>query len=187
MHTLKEIAVDRRGKLAGLFAHHKRMRIMIEAVLEGQFGTALADAEDEPRLAQLSIKGIFHMFGGDPQHPLAHEMLRNLPLSFVLLDSDAWRKLLFQIYGERVQKQARTALSSAELDSDRLHSFVQRVSADFQVQRINVDIARRIASDLETKVVLHLFRSEEDLVERGVGFAALSGQRVVCVATSAVI
>jgi RimJ/RimL family protein N-acetyltransferase len=163
------------------------MRIVIDAVLEGQFGTAFADAEDEPQLAQLGLRKALRVFGGDSQHPLAREVLQNLPLSFVLLDSDAWRELLFQIHGERVKKQPRTALSSAGLDIDRLRPFVQRIPTGFQVQRINVDMAHRMAEELETQATLHVFHSPEDFVERGIGFAALNDRRIVCVATGFII
>jgi GNAT superfamily N-acetyltransferase len=187
MQTMRQIAADERNKLTGLFANHKRMRMVIDAVLEGQFGTAFADTEDEPQLAQLTLRKAFQVFGGDSQHPLAREVLQNLPMSFVLLDSDAWRELLFQIHGERVKRQPRTAFSSAALDIDRLRSFVQRIPTGFQVQRVSVDMAQRMAEELETRATLHAFQSAEDFVERGIGFAAHSDRRIVCAATSVII
>jgi GNAT superfamily N-acetyltransferase len=188
MGTMKQISPAKRNNLAGLFTNHKRVRMLVEAVLEGQFGTALADAEREPQVAQLSI-GPFKAFGGDSQHPLAREMLQNLPPSFVLLDSDAWRELLFQIHGGQVKTQSRTAFSSAALDVEHLRPLARSVPTGFQVQRINLDIARRMVNELEMRFDLHAFSSPEDFAECGIGFAALGdqGQRIVCVATSYVI
>ena len=187
MEALIEIAPDRRGGLAGLFANHQRVRMVVEAILEGRFGVALADSEEEPSLAQLRLMTMFHVFGGDAEHPLAREALGSLQKGIVLLASDDWRELLFEIHGGRIMAQPRTALSSATLDVERLRALARRVPPGFQVQRIDADMARRMSGELEDQVTLHAFRSPEDFAERGIGFATLYGERIVCVATSFVV
>jgi predicted GNAT family acetyltransferase len=58
------------------------------------------------------------------------------------------------------------------------------VPEGFAVQRIDADMARRMSGELEERVTLHAFRSPEDFVERGIGFATLYDQQIVCVASS---
>jgi RimJ/RimL family protein N-acetyltransferase len=130
---------------------------------------------------------MFHVFGGDAEHPLAREAVGSLQKGIVLLASDDWRELLFEIHGGRIMAQPRTALSSAALELDRLRALARRVPQGFCVERIDAGMASRMSGELEEPVRLHAFRSPQDFAERGIGFATLHGERTVCVATSFVV
>ena len=50
MNRMITIGSSSRKILAGLFSNYRHFRFMISAVLEGRFGSALADNENKPRV-----------------------------------------------------------------------------------------------------------------------------------------
>lgn len=178
------IEPNRRSVLAGLFASHKRQRMLIDGALEGRYGMAMADSEQEPRLARLTVAA-FTMCAGDPEHPAASEIITHLLGTIFVPETEAWRDLVIQIHGDRLSRHQRIDFSNEKLDMDRLREFQNRVPEGFEVKRIDMDSVRQLGYDMD-KTYLYPMRMK-DLIEHGIGFWAIAENRWVSMAYSYVI
>lgn len=178
------VAPDRRSVLAGLFAGHKRQRILIDGGLEGRYGTAMADSAQEPRLARLTVAA-FTMCAGDPGHPVASEIITHLPGTIFVPETEAWRDLMIRIHDERLSKHQRIDFSSERLDMDHLQTLRSRVPEGFEVQRIDTESVHRLGYDMDLNYLPPM--RMRYMVEHGIGFWAISGNRWASVAYSYVI
>jgi len=79
-------SVDR-NKLSPLFENCLYDRVLIDSVLEGNFGSAYADSAKEPAAARLD-SGAFTMLGGDTATIGVTELLRMAPIHFVTPQDD---------------------------------------------------------------------------------------------------
>jgi GNAT superfamily N-acetyltransferase len=185
MSVVKQIEPRKRKRLAGFFANH-RPSFIIDGVLEGHLGTALADDEKDPRIVQLAFADVI-VFGGDPENPLALELVKKLPRYKIILPSPlGWSDLFIQVHGNGLKKLRRFAFSGDGLDLDHLRSLTRNLPEGHRVERIDIELARRIYSDPSIISEDHVrnFNSPEYFVERGIGFCALRRDRIVCGASS---
>ena len=98
---IHNIEPAQRGNLAFLFADH-RPSFLIDTVLEGRSGIALADDAYNPYVAQLAYADVL-TFGGDAEHPAASQFVEQLPVDKgILALPEGWRDLVQQIHGERL-------------------------------------------------------------------------------------
>ena len=179
------IEPEKRGNLACLFADH-RPSFLIDTVLEGHSGIALADDENAPCVAQLSYADVL-TFGGDAVHPAASQLVEQLPVDKgILALPDRWRDLVRGIHGEKLISIERFSFSGAQLNIAHLTSLKERLPEGFQIRRIDIDLARQIDADstLISEDHVQNFDSPEDFVDRGLGFCVLEGDRIVSGASS---
>lgn len=186
LQTGVELGCPQRADLAPLFRRHRHLRVLIDAILEGRCGTARADEESRARVAQLKV-GDFTFFGGDPTHPLASAWVDRLRGGrILLLADDGWREAVQRVHSDSTDVEPRVSYSGAELDVDRLRASLNRVPEGFQIRRLDLDLAERVRAEVHPDLLLpEVFGSAADFVERGVGFCALTGGKLVCGATSA--
>jgi hypothetical protein len=177
-----------RAELASLFAHHRHLRVVMDAILQGYCGTALASIGSKPRVAQLTV-GVFTFFGGDPTHPIARTLIERLSgQRIIVFAEEGWRDTILRAHGERIGTEQRLSFSSANLNLDHLRVLMSDVPDRFHIERINVDLAQRICDEVSPDLLLpEVFASPVDFFERGIGFCALTGGQLVCGATSAFI
>src|SRR5437870_1131399 len=90
----------RSGALAPLFAAHRELRAVVDAVLEGRQGRAVRDSE----AARLSL-GCYEVFGGDPASPGARRLVASSarPRELVYGNDHDWRRLIQDVHGEQVR------------------------------------------------------------------------------------
>ncbi len=179
-NTIKHIVPHKRDRLAPLFAGH-RPSFLIDAVLQGHLGTAVADDENEPAVARLILADVV-VFGGDAARPLARKLVEEMPSNKGIWPAPGgWRKLLFAVHGERLIRVKRHAFSAAELDVEYLRALVRGIPKRFRIERIGIELARQIVADSSLISEDHVtqFESPEDFVERGIGYGVLAGDRIV--------
>ena len=180
------IAPERRQALVPLFAAHPPSYIM-DAVLEGVLGQARADSVSQPQVAELEFAGV-HFYGGDPGHPLARDLAASLPAdSAVPALPQGWLDLLARVHGERLIALQVYELDSATLDLAHLRRLAAGVPAGFRIERMGLELARRVEADLQTEDHVHFYGSPEYFLARGIGYCALSGERIVCAGSSGAI
>jgi GNAT superfamily N-acetyltransferase len=185
MRELVTIDPKKRLILSKLFSEHKHGRVLINAVLEGRWGIALADDEFKPQAAVLLHSPVASFFGGNPESPVSLQLVQGLtPPCMINVDAEGWIDLLIETYGNRLEKRQRFDFSSECLNINHIHSFKKQVQEGIAVKRVNLDLARRLNYDLGTDNHLLSYSSPEDFVTRGVGFCALRGERIVSCASS---
>jgi len=182
------IASPNRAGLAPLFVHHRHLRVVIDAILQGYCGTAIADARSKAQVAQLTV-GVFTFFGGDPTQPIARTLVERLSGERIIVSAEGgWRDAILRAHGERIGREQRLSFSSANLNLEHLRSLTSRLPDRFHIERITIDLAQRIRAEVDPDLLLpEAFASPLDFVQRGVGFCALTAGQMVCAATSAFI
>jgi GNAT superfamily N-acetyltransferase len=186
MSSLSPVSPRHRHRLTPLFASHPLcgLRGIMRSVLEGHLGEAYADHAERPRVAELSFAGV-HFYGGDAGHPLASAIVRRLPIDQVVAAcTPPWRALLDATYGPRLLALPATDYDARSLDRAHLERLAVRVPAGYVVERMNLDLARRVEAELGTEDHVHFFGSPEYFCERGIGFCILHEGRIVSAASS---
>lgn len=185
MSGLVKIDPKKRLMLSGLFSEHKHSRVLINAVLEGRWGIALADDVITPQAAVLLHNPVASFFGGDSELPVSLQLVQELsPPCMINVDGEGWIDLLKEAYGNRLEKRQRFDFSSEGLNIDYIRSFKERVQEGIAVKRANLALARRLSRDLGTDNHLLSYNSPEDFITRGVGFCALRDERIISCASS---
>jgi hypothetical protein len=94
---LIELDGDNRTSLRKLFDWHPRLPGVVAAVIEGGMGRVFADAQEEPQVALAVLD--FHLLAGDPLHPNALLLFKQLqPGNVVIAPTPAWRQLVAATY-----------------------------------------------------------------------------------------
>jgi GNAT superfamily N-acetyltransferase len=179
------IEPEKRGNLACLFADH-RPSFLIDTVLEGHSGIALADDVNAPCVARLAYADVL-TFGGDAEYPVASQLVEQLPVDKgILALPHRWRDLVRGVHGGRLISIERFSFSSEQLNLAHLTSLKARLPGWFQIKQIDIDLARQIDADsaLISEDHVRNFDSPEDFVDRGLGFCVLEGNRIVSGASS---
>lgn len=175
-------------KVTQLFAHHRNLRVVIDAILQGYCGTATTDACGDPEVAQLTV-GPFVFFGGDPAHPGAHPLIQRLSgEKMIICPNNGWRDAVCRAHGERIATEHRVSFSGSGLDLAHLRSLMSNVPQGFQVERVDLELAARIRAEVHPDLIPpEAFSSPSEFVETGIGFCARAGQQLACAATSAFV
>lgn len=176
---------SRRAVLAAMFADH-RPSFLIDTVVEGWLGTAVADDKASPAVAMLRYADIV-VFGGDAADPMARELAEQLPVERAVLPSpQPWMELLAEVHGNRLLPIDRHAFTDESLNPDHLRALARQVPDGLEVRRIDLPLARRIAADPSLLSPDHVcnFDSPQDFVDRGIGFCMLKDGAIVAGASS---
>ncbi|MCB0484169.1 MAG: GNAT family N-acetyltransferase [Flavobacteriales bacterium] len=187
---MEELKENRNGSLRRLFPEYK-WNYMAEAILEGAMGKVLVNDKENPSVAVLSLPQYkLHILGGDARHPAAREFLAALPgFSTLFFGMPGWSNLLDQIHKGKVIVLKRYAFSSESLDIEQLKRLKSQLSENFHIERINFQIAQRIANDKSdlTDGQLFGFASPQEFIERGFGYCALENEKIVCIASTGTV
>lgn len=185
---IRDIPAPNRAALAPLFVPHRYLRVLVDAILQGHCGTAVAGPGSRPVAAQLAV-GPFTFFGGDPAHPVARTLVERLSGERIIVSAEGgWREAILRAHGERAGTEKRLAFSSARLDLAHLRPLTTRIPDRFQIERLTVDLAGRVRAEVHPDLLWpQVFVSPADFVARGVGFCALTAGEIVCAATSAFV
>lgn len=187
---MEEVKENRNNNLRQLFPGYK-WNYIADAILEGSMGKVLVNDKENPCVAALSLPQYkMYILGGDARHPAAREFLAALPgFSTLFLDMPEWTELLDQVHKGKVIVLKRYAFSSESLDVEKLKRLRSQLSTNFQIERIDLRYAQRIAdekSDL-TNGQLFGFASPQDFMERGFGYCALENEKIVCIASTGTV
>jgi GNAT superfamily N-acetyltransferase len=157
---------------------------VIDAVLEGGQGVAEVDATDRPRAARLDL-GVYRILGGEAGPAPSGRLLDGLapPCEIVVGDGEEWLARVREVFGARAVRREMDAFLPDGLDPARLRGLAETVPDGFEVVRIAADLAARIGPELAPNGI-DIFGGPRPFAERGLGFAAVAGDRVACAATS---
>jgi hypothetical protein len=182
-----EITEDKDKKLAHLF-HDYHWNYLVDAVLDGAHGRALADREDDPQFAVLEFPKIkLNLIGGDPSHPAGREYLNHLRgfQAFIFANPE-WDQFLESLKPGEVIKLTRYAFTSEGLDINHLRQRYSQVPDGYRLVQMDLNLARQLSRERSEFASDHMgnFDSSEDFIDRGFGFCILLGEKIVSVATT---
>jgi len=170
----KHITPENRSTLADLFANHRRQRLVINSVLEHPFGTAIADAENSPKVARLKLGG-FTLFAGNPDHPVASRLIQDLDRALIIPESQVWHNAVIAVHGENLRKTQRFGFSLENLNIDHLRELQQHIPEGYRIQQADTQLAPQIINAVT-------YTSPEEFLEYGIGFCAIAGNQIVSAA-----
>jgi hypothetical protein len=184
---VKEIAEHNRAGLAPLFQDY-RWNYLADAILEGSMGTALADDDQDPRVAVLQATNLeLDIMGGDAGCPPARAYVEQLvPTRAMFFASPGWEGLVQQIHGRQLVTMPRYAFTSETLDPGHLGLLASRVPDGYRLVRLDLELAQRLAAEHSPFSEDHMlnFVSPADFLARGFGFCLLDGAEISSVATT---
>lgn len=166
--------------LAPFFATHTTLPAIVEAGLEGRLGSITCDGS----AARLSL-GCYEMFGGDAASAGAWRLIAGATRRELVYGNDpAWRAVILGLRGHEVVDRPMTEYDTGGLDPAALARVEASVPPGFSVRPLDVRLAGQLDHELEPHG-LQVFPSARDLVERGLGFGAVTTDGVLaCAATS---
>jgi GNAT superfamily N-acetyltransferase len=167
-------------EVASLFAGHRTLRAILEAVLEGRQGRAHCD----DGAARLDL-GCYHIFGGDPASPGARRLVDAVerPRELVYGNDPAWRALLLEAHRDSVTDRPMVEFDPSRLDDSMLAEVEGRLPAGFALRQLDKGLASQLDAELQPHG-LQVFPSAAALAEQGLGFAIVQGDHLASAATS---
>lgn len=182
-----ELDKANRIKLAQVFRSQKRVDCSIDCVIEGQMGSAFVDDLNAPQAYRITI-GPFWYFGGEAGSPGGAEMMKNFPPYNLLMPSaPGWVELAREIFTERLQPFDRYSFSTEALSPAHLESVIQQSEHRERLVPIGEELAARLSASPDAYFDIEPFDSPHDFALRGLGFAALAGDKVMGVAYSSLV
>ena len=170
---------NRRTDLLPLFADHPYLHTVSEAFLREGIGEAFADALDEPTVALIQKDGIVFV-AGDPTHPAAPQLLDNVQQQWLVIPPPGpWSQTFLDQWGEQLQSHDRVAFSSDDLDIEHLQNLQQKLPQGMTMEQLTAESVHEL-SDEAKQVILFVFASLEDFIERSIGFAVRDGDTMIC-------
>ena len=178
-----ELNVKERSIIEPLFKEHKRDKVLINSVLEGYFGSAYVDSKGQPTIARLDA-GSVTMLGGNPKSPHVKDILKHKPIHYVTPENYDWKQILQEEYNDKILLIHFVDFSSQSLNRSHLEKLIKNIPPDFELKRLDTQLAAQLLSDMENEYFFENFRSIEDFLKRGIGYCILHNGKIVSAATS---
>ncbi len=166
-----------------LYDRHTELRAVIDAVLEGHAGEIHFVADQAPTAAVLRV-GCYHILGGEAQSPAAEILVREAdrPTEMVYA-GEPWRRLIVAIHGERATPDPMQGFDASVLDKVALARLSDKVPAGFDLRRMTLADVEGLGPELSPHG-MQVYDSAEAFMNRGVGYVAVKGDQLACVASS---
>lgn len=184
-----ELALNKsnRLKLARAFQPNKRVDYAIDCVVEGQMGQAFADDLSQPTAFGIVV-GPFCYFAGDVHSPDAQTLIQDLLADRLLMPSlPEWIESAQKVFQNRLESFPRYSFSPEQLSETHLASLFNNFPHHDRIVPLDAALTTQITAEPENYLEIEAFDSPEDFADRGLGFAALDGERVMGVAYSSLV
>lgn len=184
-----ELALNKsnRLKLARAFQHNKRVDYAIDCAVEGQMGQAFANDVAQPTAFGIVV-GPFCYFAGDVHSPDSQTLIRELLADRLLMPSPPeWMEVAQKVFQNRLVSFPRHSFSAEQLSEAHLASLSNSSPHRERIVPLDAPLAAQTAAEPDNYLEIEAFDSPEDFVDRGLGFAALDGERVMGVAYSSLV
>jgi GNAT superfamily N-acetyltransferase len=165
--------------IASYFATHRTLPAILEAGLESRLGSMTPDSD----AARLSL-GCYEMFGGDAGSAGARRLIAGATRRELVYGNDpAWRAAILEVHGHEVADRPMTEFDAGGLDPEALARIEATVASGFTVCLLDVGLAGQLDVELEPHG-LQVFPSARNLVEHGLGFAAVTQEGILASAAT---
>ncbi|NMD30469.1 MAG: GNAT family N-acetyltransferase [Chloroflexi bacterium] len=171
--------------LARAFQDVPRVDLGIDCILEGSMGKVFVDDADHPTVFRMEQCGFFCCFAGDPSSPAAMRLIKDIPGFCMLMPSaPGWLELAQSVHGDRLEATTRYSFSAASLDRNRLNHLLETSPYKEGIICMDSDLFRNGFLDPEHCFELGDFDSNEDFLQRGIGFCVLRNRKIIGIAYS---
>lgn len=184
---IKEIKKNNRYILGPIFSNMHDA--LLQSCLQGHMGGSWADDEKMPTCAQI-IVGDFACLAGNAGSPSAGSLVTHIPVWFkskeilIVPETQKWGALIEEFHKGRFNKIQRYSISEGKFDIKNLNQIIKSLPAGYRVCPIDSKLYEETMKNSWSNDFCSLFESAEDYVRRGIGFCVLSGDEIVCGASS---
>jgi GNAT superfamily N-acetyltransferase len=179
--VIQDIAPNNRSILSGMFANHKRQRVVINAAFYFSFGKAFADSETVPEVAMLRM-GTITLLGGDPTHPAVPELFKDLSQALIIPETQAWSDSIRKALGKRAEEIDRWGFSLTGLDMTHLRTLSEQTVEGYEIQAIHED--ENLAREIGKVSGATAYGTFEEFAMHCVGFCTVSEEKANGIALS---
>ena len=178
---VEELDYDEWDKIAQLFAPHILANSLIFPCMKKGLGSVFVDNTDSPSVAMYSTP-LMVFVAGDANSPTAKEMTESVqPYVLFMTYENDWKVLLKQEWGNDLVTDIRTHMDHSTLNIQHLRELKSRLGPEYTLKRLDLQAAIQIKNDYSIPVRLY-FGSIKNLVEKGIGFCVMQGDKVVSLA-----
>jgi RimJ/RimL family protein N-acetyltransferase len=154
---------------------------------ENQLGNLEVDDLEKPEYAKFLFANIMY-FAGRANEYKAKEILATFPsLVAFIIEDRGWYELVEEFFSNKqgilFGTYKRTKFSNESLSLNHLRPLKAPLSEEFEVRRADKSVIGNIPLALKQHISL-FFESDEEFLERGIGFCVLDGDRPVSLASS---
>jgi GNAT superfamily N-acetyltransferase len=182
-----ELSKANRIRLARAFWGNRRVDYSIDCVVEGQMGRALADDPYRSTAYCITV-GPFWYFAGDANSPGGRSLLQEFPMYGLLMPSPPeWISAAHEVFRDRLESLTRYSFSPDRLSEAHLTGLIDDSPYHERVVPLDARLVAHAAAQPESYLEIGDFDSPADFLERGIGYAALDGERVIGVAYSSLV
>ncbi len=178
------IHAERRSRIAPLFSGMRDT--LIQTCLQGHMGEAWADDLNAPTCAMLVVANFCYV-AGNCAATHARDLLCQLPPNGcdVVVEHDGWKELLLALYPNAVTITRYAIKHEGDIfDRQQLRAAIQGLSSEYTIKRFDEALYyEAMQSDWSHDFCAH-FKSAQDYLARGRGYAILHNNRLVCGASS---
>ena len=185
MRCALELTKTNRLRLARAFRQSPRVDYAIDCVVEGQMGRAFADDPEQPSAFGITV-GPFWYFAGDAGSLGGAALLREWPAGTLLMPSPPdWIEAAQAAFP--LEAMPRYRFSAKTLAFDRLMQLFEASPCREAVTPLDAALVARLTALPDSYLEIEDFDSAEDFLQRGLGYAAVEGGRLMGVAYSSLV
>jgi hypothetical protein len=170
MHAIHKVDTTLRKKLEPLFAHHQRVDLGIDSVLEGQSGKQVKVVVDDmtnPGIALIRY-GTFGVLGGNASHAAAGELVETIDLPCAMQPCpEPWLNLLQSRYAEKIKRIERFSFTHAFIDTNHLTTIITEHAHSHALHDIDSATAAMMDKHEWHKYHLLNYDSPDDFASNG--------------------
>lgn len=157
---------------------------LIDASVNGYHGKIYVDHLEEPTMCQILIAD-FTFFIGDANHPLAIELIYNVPKWIIAVPtSDQWKKLILQHHHNHCEITKRFSFTHETIDKELLLPLINQLPQQYKLKRIDKELAFKVMQERWCDGMVINFKGINDYLENGLGFCILEDDKIVAGASS---
>ena len=174
----KKIEKENFEDYKNLFGKHNSVSIFNYA-FDNKLGTLEIDNLVEPKFAKFSFVN-FMFFSGKANENKKEEILATFPpLVAIVAEDKDWYPIIENYFsskeGIRFAQQDRVKFSSDSINLEHLNSLKKPLPEGYSLKEINKEIVEKLSPSLRQHISL-FFGSNEDFLEKGMGFCILDGE-----------
>ncbi|WP_026690477.1 GNAT family N-acetyltransferase [Alteribacter aurantiacus] len=159
---------------------------IVLSYLQGHMGTGWVDNLENPTVAQITV-GIFVFYAGNPHTKEVNELLLNLPdFTLAIVESDEWKEMIETVHQGAFEKFSRYRFEKdrKHIDREHIQNIMSELPEDYEIKNVDDEIVKKASFHDLSEDFISQFNSEDDFIQRGMGYAILHERRVVSAATS---